>query len=320
MKTIVSGVILIDKPQGLTSQQTVFKVKQLFKSTQFDSKKAGHTGTLDPMATGLLPVCLGEATKFSQYALNAHKSYEALIRLGQQTDTGDQDGKVIASCTVGDIQSQLAHAATHFLGKQWQTPPMYSALKKDGKKLYELARLGVQVWRDKRPIYIDQLSLTALDSQTLKLAATVSKGTYIRVLAEDIAQFLGTVGHLIALRRTKTAHFDIQDAITLEQLEYLTFEERHNQLKGIDECVKFLPQLILDSHQTTRIKHGQRLNVKQQASDQKLFEWLLFDEPEICQPIRLFGDDGCFVGVGLLFANGRLQPSKLVNDAHQLVG
>ena len=216
VKQRVSGVILIDKPQGLTSQQVVSKVKYLFKSPVHDSKKAGHTGTLDPMATGLLPVCLGEATKFSHYQLDADKSYEAVIKLGIRTDTGDAEGQIIETQSIPDIDdNDCERVAQQFLGEQLQTPPMYSALKKDGKKLYEYARAGIEVVREPRAITLRQVQLQRVSNDKLRLQVTCTKGTYVRVLGEDIAQALGTVGHLISLRRTQVGDFSVADAIEL---------------------------------------------------------------------------------------------------------
>ncbi|MGM8900320.1 tRNA pseudouridine(55) synthase TruB, partial [Psychrobacter sp. 1Y4] len=203
-KIKVSGVILVDKPKGMTSQQVVSKVKYLFKSPIHDSKKAGHTGTLDPMATGLLPICLGEATKFSHYQLDADKSYQATILLGSQTDTGDADGQVVAQSAIPAFDdASLESIAQQFLGAQQQIPPMYSALKKDGKKLYEYARAGIEIDRPPRDITIKAIELHAIDDIQIRLTVTCTKGTYVRVLAEDIAKTLGTLGHLTALRRTQ---------------------------------------------------------------------------------------------------------------------
>lgn len=306
-KTKVSGVLLIDKPQGMTSQQVVSKVKFLLKSPQHDSKKAGHTGTLDPMATGLLPICLGEATKFSHYQLNANKRYEATIKLGEKTDTGDADGQVIETKDISTITEQdLSKVTEQFFGKITQIPPMYSALKKDGKRLYELAREGIEIERQARKIEIFELNLTFIKKDLLKLVVNCSKGTYVRVLGEDIAQTLGTVGHLVSLRRLATGDFDIQDAITLADFEQLDFDKRLQKLLPIDECVKFLPKLTLDDTQSLRILQGQRLNVKSLAISQQIFS----HEP---QEIRLFNEQQQFLGVAMLEENGRLQPVKLVN-------
>ena len=306
-KSIVSGVLLIDKPQGMTSQQVVSKVKYLLKSDVHDSKKAGHTGTLDPMATGLLPICLGEATKFSHYQLDAVKSYQAIIKLGEQTDTGDAEGQIITTIPVPHVtQAMLQSVTEQFLGEIMQVPPMYSALKKDGKKLYELAREGIEVERAARPLTIYELSLTPLSDQQLQLTVTCSKGTYVRVLAEDIAKALGTLGHLTALRRIQTGDFEIANAITLADFAALDVAARFDKLLAVDACVHSLPSLVLDDNQSKRIRQGQRLNVKTTMLTQQLN--LTFN-----QTFRLFDDHEQFLGTGLLEPNGRLQPLKLVN-------
>ena len=306
-KSIVSGVLLIDKPQGMTSQQVVSKVKYVLKADVHDSKKAGHTGTLDPMATGLLPICLGEATKFSHYQLDAIKSYQAIIKLGEQTDTGDAEGEIITTIPVPHVtQAMLQSVTEQFLGEIMQVPPMYSALKKDGKKLYELAREGIEVERAARPLTIYQLSLTPLSDQQLQLTVTCSKGTYVRVLAEDIAKALGTLGHLTALRRIQTGDFEIANAITLADFAALDVAARFDKLLAVDACVHSLPSLVLDDNQSKRIRQGQRLNVKTTMLTQQLN--LTFN-----QTFRLFDDHEQFLGTGLLEPNGRLQPMKLVN-------
>lgn len=306
-KSIVSGVLLIDKPQGMTSQQVVSKVKYLLKSDVHDSKKAGHTGTLDPMATGLLPICLGEATKFSHYQLDAVKSYQAIIKLGEQTDTGDAEGQIIATIPIPHVtQAMLQSVTEQFLGEIMQVPPMYSALKKDGKKLYELAREGIEVERTARPLTIYELSLTPLSAQQLQLTVTCSKGTYVRVLAEDIAKALGTVGHLTALRRIQTGDFEIADAIPLADFAALDVAARFDKLLAVDACVHSLPSLVLDDSQSKRIQQGQRLNVKATILTQQL-------NLTANQTFRLFDDQQQFLGTGLLEPNGRLQPMKLVN-------
>lgn len=307
VKTTISGVLLIDKPQGMTSQQVVSKVKYLLKSPNHDSKKAGHTGTLDPMATGLLPICLGEVTKFSHYQLNAVKSYQAVIKLGEQTDTGDAEGQVIATATVPTFsQSELAQICQQFLGKQTQIPPMYSALKKDGKKLYELAREGIEIEREAREIELSQVVLKPLSANELQLMVTCSKGTYVRVLGEDIAKALGTLGHLTALRRTATGDFSLDNAVTLAEFEVLSFDERVAKLLPVDACVASLPSLVLDEAQSERILQGQRLNVKSQVTAQNL----TFNDT---QEVRLFNPNHNFLGVANLEVSGRLQPIKLVH-------
>lgn len=315
VKRRVSGVILIDKPQGLTSQQVVSKVKYLFKSPRHDSKKAGHTGTLDPMATGLLPICLGEATKFSHYQLNANKSYEAIVQLGVSTDTGDAEGQVIKTAAVPILtDSDCQRLTEQFLGQQLQTPPMYSALKKEGKKLYEYARAGIEVEREARSITLHELQIKALSEDTLQLQVTCSKGTYIRVLAEDIAQALGTLGHLTQLRRTRVGDFELSEAIDLAALEDLTLPQRFTHLLPVDSCICHLPQLILTDEQWQRVLVGQRLNVHDQLSTelQGYLAELSGGQDESVRDIRLISAQGEFIGLAELSVNGRLQPKKIL--------
>lgn len=330
-KQKVSGVILIDKPIGMTSQQVVSKVKYLFKSPNHDSKKAGHTGTLDPMATGLLPICLGEATKFSHYQLDADKTYRATILLGSQTDTGDADGKIIMQTLVPLLQQSLLNEiAQQFLGNQQQIPPMYSALKKDGKKLYEYARAGIEIERAPRDITIKAITLHTIDDVQIDLTVTCTKGTYVRVLGEDIAKALGTLGHLTALRRLQVGNFSLNNAITITQLEQHILDERLAQLLAVDACVTIDAELMLDAVQCERIKMGQRLNVTKQLTQalqayileglqkNSLVNPTLANEietiPEYEQPvdIRLLDDNGVFMGLGAVSLNGRLQPKKLI--------
>ena len=340
-KQKVSGVILIDKPQGMTSQQVVSKVKYLFKSPIHDSKKAGHTGTLDPMATGLLPICMGEATKFSHYQLDADKSYQATILLGSQTDTGDADGQIVAQAAIPIFdEALLKDVAQQFLGAQQQIPPMYSALKKNGKKLYEYARAGIEVDRPPRDIVIKAIELKAIDNEQVQLTVTCTKGTYVRVLAEDIAKVMGTLGHLIALRRTQVGKFGIAEATSLSALEALSLDKRQAQILPIDACVDIKAELTLSAEQYARVHMGQRLNVFEQLTDnlrdyistsishqpsvsasnatQLDSEVINSDDEqqplahEIAVDIRLLDEHGQFIGLGAVSLNGRLQPKKLI--------
>ena len=339
-KTRVSGVILVDKPQGMTSQQVVSKVKYLFKSPNHDSKKAGHTGTLDPMATGLLPICMGEATKFSHYQLDADKSYQATILLGSQTDTGDADGKIVAQAAIPAFdETLLDKVAQQFLGAQQQIPPMYSALKKDGKKLYEYARAGIEIDRPARDIFLKAIELLAIDDKQIQLTVTCSKGTYVRVLAEDIAKVMGTLGHLTALRRLQVGDFQIAEAITLADLEALELDGRHTHLLSVDACIDIDAELTLSPAQCARVQMGQRLNVIDQLTPElqryittKIEYQLATDEKainhqetnddnhikeqqlahEIAIDIRLINEQKEFIGLGSVSLNGRLQPKKLI--------
>lgn len=304
-KQIVSGVLLLDKPSGISSYAALTQAKRLFMSPKFDSKKAGHTGTLDPMATGLLPICFGDATKFSSFGLDADKGYTAIIKLGEKTDTGDKEGQIIAQKDVPVFeQSELDKLAVSLMGEQMQTPPMYSALKKDGKKLYEYARDGIEIERQPRPIVIHHLALNKLSNDEIALDVVCSKGTYVRVLGETVAERLGTVGHLTALHRTSTGGFDVAGAISLDDLADLSLDERLGRLLPTDVMLGHLPMLRLTMDETARIKMGQRLNVKDRLDD------LNFGDDAI--QIRLYHDDD-FVGLGQVAMSGRLQPIKVVH-------
>ena len=303
-KQIVSGVLLLDKPNGISSYAALTQAKRLFMSPKFDSKKAGHTGTLDPMATGILPICFGDATKFSSFGLDADKGYTAIIKLGEKTDTGDKEGQIIAQKDVPVFeQSELDKLAVSLMGEQMQTPPMYSALKKDGKKLYEYARDGIEIERQPRPIVIHHLALNKLSNDAIALDVICSKGTYVRVLGETVAERLGTVGHLTALHRTSTGGFDVADAISLDDLADLSLDERLGRLLPTDVMLGHLPMLRLTMDETARIKMGQRLNVKDRLDD------VNFGDDAI--QIRLYHDDD-FVGLGQVAMSGRLQPIKVV--------
>lgn len=307
-KKVVSGVLLLNKPAGISSHTALARAKRLFMSADFDSKKAGHTGTLDPMATGLLPICFGEATKFSSFGLDADKGYTATIKLGEQTDTGDKEGQIIATKSVPAVsQADLDTIAKALTGEQYQTPPMYSALKKDGKKLYEYARAGVEVAREARPIVIHQIDLQRISDDEIALSVICSKGTYVRVLGETVAERLGTVGHLTALHRTQTGGFDVADSVSIDELEKLEFDERFKKLLPIDVLMGHLPILPLDESETTRLKMGQRLNVKTKL-DQLNF---ISNTQKNSQLVRLYHERD-FVGLGEVAMTGRLQPIRMI--------
>jgi tRNA pseudouridine55 synthase len=235
----VHGVLLLDKPLGLSSNQALQKAKWLLRA-----EKAGHTGTLDPMATGVLPLCFGAATKFSQLHLDADKTYEAVLRLGQRTSTADAEGEVIAEAEVNFTPEKLQQVQALFTGPLQQVPPMHSALKKDGKALYEYAREGIEVERAPRSVFIHSLELKELPAEngvrSVWLKAHCSKGTYIRTLGEDIGNALGCGAFLSALRRVKSGCFGIEECFTLETLEALPENQRHTPLKPVD--------VLLDSH------------------------------------------------------------------------
>ncbi|MPX76550.1 tRNA pseudouridine(55) synthase TruB [Moraxella catarrhalis] len=304
-KVVISGILLLDKPADISSHSALAKAKYLYQSELYDSKKAGHTGTLDPMATGLLPICFGEATKFAQYGLNADKSYVALLSLGVKTDTADRYGQVIQRTDAPSFNQQtLDGIAKALIGKQMQVPPMYSALKKDGKKLYEYARLGEVVERDARPIIIHNLTLTKLDNTTIKLIVSCSKGTYVRVLGESVAEHLDCVGHLTDLRRTATSGFDVADAVGLDVLSQLSLPDKINRLLPVDALMTHIPILSIDGLEAERLKMGQRLNVKD-----RLDSLLEFDDVLL---VRLYAQD-VFIGLAEVSNSGRLQPIKVVH-------
>jgi len=252
----VHGVLLLDKPLGLSSNNALQKCKWLLRA-----EKAGHTGTLDPLATGVLPLCFGAATKFSQLQLDADKTYEATIRLGVKTSTGDAEGEVIEERPVPQLSaSRLDQVAAQFTGPLRQLPPMHSALKKDGKPLYEYARAGEEVEREPRDVIVRSLQLALVPGtpNEIKLLATVSKGTYIRTLGEDIAQRLGCGGHLVALRRIATGNFQISQCTTLDALESLSDVERLTRLKPVDSLLPGHEYVTLDDENAGRFLSGLR--------------------------------------------------------------
>jgi tRNA pseudouridine55 synthase len=247
-------VLLLDKPIGLSSNQALQKAKWLLRA-----EKAGHTGTLDPLATGVLPLCFGAATKFGQLQLDADKTYEATIRLGVKTSTGDAEGEVVETRDVPAIDAaRLSEVAQRFTGPIRQIPPMHSALKKDGKALYEYARAGEEVEREPRDVVIRSLSLTQLDVHTLKLVATVSKGTYIRTLGEDIGEALGCGGHLTSLRRTASGGVGVGQCVTLEALEAMSEDARLEQLRPAESLVADHARVTLAGQDAARFLSGLR--------------------------------------------------------------
>lgn len=255
----LDGVLLLDKDAGISSNDALIAAKRVLWAA-----KAGHTGTLDPFATGLLPLCFGEATKFSQDLLEADKTYETLIQLGVRTDTGDTEGEVIAQQEVPDFSiSAIEAVLARFRGPISQVPPMYSALKRDGKPLYEYARAGITLEREARAVTIHHLELLSWQAPFLRLRVTCSKGTYIRVLGEDIGLALGPGAHLRELRRVQVAHLDLAAAYTLEQLRAMP--EPAQCLSAVDTLLSTFPALALPLELTQRFLHGQRLALGQGA-------------------------------------------------------
>ncbi len=237
IKRNINGVLLLDKPLGFSSNQALQKVKWLFQAA-----KAGHTGTLDPLATGLLPICLGEATKFAQYVTDADKTYIATIKLGATTTTGDAEGEILNTSPVNVTPDQFSAACQQFVGEISQVPPMYSALKHEGKALYTYAREGVDIVRQARLITIKSIIVDRFLADIAQITVTCSKGTYIRTLAEDIGATLSCGAHLIGLRRTETAGYLLANAITIEQLEAMSIEMRDATITTCRFCDRKLAQ------------------------------------------------------------------------------
>ncbi|BAN23428.1 tRNA pseudouridine(55) synthase TruB [Caballeronia insecticola] len=257
----LDGVLLLDKPLGLSSNDALIKAKRLYLA-----KKAGHTGTLDPLATGLLPLCFGEATKFSQDLLEADKTYEATMRLGIRTTTGDAEGEALETRDVTCDEAAVAQAMTRFTGEIIQVPPMYSALKRDGKPLYEYARAGQTVEREGRSVTIHALEMIACALPLVTFRVTCSKGTYVRTLAEDIGEALGCGAHLTALRRTGVGALTLEHALTLDELASLSEAERDARLQPVDALLSTFPAVQLDDEATRRFLHGQRLRLDDVAA------------------------------------------------------
>jgi tRNA pseudouridine55 synthase len=250
----VHGVLLLDKPLGLSSNDALQKAKWLLRA-----EKAGHTGTLDPMATGVLPLCFGAATKFSQLHLDADKTYEAVAQLGVRTSTADSEGEVIARCPVPAITAgRLAEVRAQFVGRITQVPPMHSALKKDGKALYEYARAGVEVERVARELTVHDLQLELTGPDLLRIVARVSKGTYIRTLGEDIGAALGCGAHLKSLRRIATGPFGVAQCVTLQELEALPESERQARLLPVEALLQGHARVALAQDEAGRFLSGLR--------------------------------------------------------------
>lgn len=248
----VDGVLLLDKPSGLTSNAALQRAKRLYRA-----EKAGHTGTLDPLASGLLPLCFGEATKFAQRLLEAGKGYVATIRFGVTTSTGDAEGEVRETRDANFTRETLEQTLARFTGAQMQTPPMYSALKHEGRALYEYARAGQDIAREPRAIVVHRMDLVAWRAPDAVVAIACSKGTYVRVLAEDIGEALGCGAHLAALRRTATGGFTVDDAVTLEALEAEPEADRDRWLRPASDLVAELPRLDLSDGDGARFRRGQ---------------------------------------------------------------
>ncbi|MBB5415946.1 tRNA pseudouridine55 synthase [Paraburkholderia atlantica] len=293
----LDGVLLLDKPLGLSSNDALVRAKRLYLA-----KKAGHTGTLDPLATGLLPLCFGEATKFSQDLLEADKTYEATMRLGIRTTTGDAEGEALDIRAVDCDEVAVRAALPRFIGEIVQVPPMYSALKRDGKPLYEYARAGQTVEREGRQVTIHSLELIACALPDVTFRVTCSKGTYVRTLAEDIGEALGCGAHLVALRRTGVGALTLEHSVTLDALSDATALERDAWLQPVDALLSTFPQVCLSDDDTRRFLHGQRL---------KLSSLTIAADAVNAPRVRVYSAKGRLLGVAKP-GEGVLAPERLV--------
>lgn len=293
----IHGVFLLDKPQGMSSNDIMQKVKRIFQAN-----KAGHTGALDPLATGMLPICLGEATKFSQFLLDADKRYLVTAKLGERTDTSDAEGQIIETREVKVKTPEILTALEQFRGDILQVPTMFSALKHNGKPLYEYARQGITVEREARPITIFELNFIEYNAPYLTLEVHCSKGTYIRTLVDDLGEVLGCGAHVTMLRRTAVADYPTEKMLDWHALQSLAEPQDLSLLDALllpmDTAVTKLPALTLNESQTQGIGFGQRVK---------------FDNPNSLQgQVRLFSHENRFLGVAVIDENNVIRPQRLV--------
>ncbi|MCB1877531.1 MAG: tRNA pseudouridine(55) synthase TruB [Chromatiales bacterium] len=294
----VNGVLLLDKPVGMTSNAALQTVKNIFKAA-----KAGHTGSLDPLASGLLPICMGEATKISTYLLDADKRYWVQVRLGVTTTTGDAEGEVLETKPVPEFtEAELERVLDSYRGEIEQVPPMYSALKHQGQRLYDLARQGIEVEREPRKVTIFALALLAVEGDMLTLDVHCSKGTYVRTLAEDIGGDLGVGAHVIALRRTQVGPYRAEDMVPLESMEALAnerFEVMDAKLLPVESALEGWPPVTLSEDAAYYLLQGQPVIVPRAPTE----GW-----------VRLYTQESRFLGVGEIQDDGRVAPRRLVKQ------
>jgi tRNA pseudouridine55 synthase len=291
----VDGVLLLDKPTGRTSNSVLQQVKRIYRA-----RKAGHTGSLDPLASGMLPVCLGQATKLSSYLLSADKVYRVTARFGARTDTADADGQIVEESPVVEVSEDALKAVLDdFCGEIQQVPPMYSALKQDGKRLYELARQGLEVHREPRTVRIHALDIESFDPHEPSIRVQCSKGTYVRTLVEDIAKALGTLGHVIALRRLSVYPFEEGHLIDMEALEAAAevgTDAMDGLLLPVDQAIADWPAVYLDTEAADYLRQGNSVNASR-GVDSGL--------------VRLYDDSQSFLGIGEVMLDGRIAPKRL---------
>ncbi|MGX2974717.1 tRNA pseudouridine(55) synthase TruB [Ursidibacter arcticus] len=302
----IHGVFLLDKPEGVSSNDIMQKVKRLFRAN-----KAGHTGALDPLATGMLPICLGEATKFSQFLLDSDKRYRVTAKLGERTDTSDAEGQIVQSRPVNVNESEILIALEQFRGDILQVPTMFSALKYQGKPLYEYARAGITVEREARPITIFELQFIDYQAPFLTLEVHCSKGTYIRTLVDDLGEVLGCGAHVTVLRRLAVANYPNDQMLTIDELQKIAEMQplgeladtlslpMDNYLLPMDSAVDCLPILNLTAEQTKAVRYGQRVK----------FENI----QQVYGQVRLYSEQQQFLGVAEIDLNDVIRPSRMVN-------
>lgn len=289
---IVDGVLLLDKPSGMTSNGALQAARRLHSAA-----KAGHTGTLDPMATGLLPVLFGEATKFSHMLLDADKTYRASLRLGVNTSTADAEGEIVRQRDVTCSPSDVHAACARFLGDIEQVPPMYSALKHEGRALYDYARQGIEIKREARAVTIHEIEIERIELPEVQLRVRCSKGTYVRTLAEDIGEVLGCGAHLTALRRLATGPLNLDAAVTLDALAELDEVDRVARLLPPDSLLAHLPRVLLEGAVEQRFSHGNAVACA--------------DEVSARGEVRVYGS--AFMGLGRVDDQGILRAVRLVS-------
>ncbi|GAA05521.1 tRNA pseudouridine(55) synthase TruB [Photobacterium leiognathi] len=305
----INGVILVDKPTGISSNDTLQKVKRIFFA-----QKAGHTGALDPLATGMLPICFGEATKFSQFLLDSDKRYRVIAKLGERTDTSDSDGEVVETREVKVDRGQLERCIAKFRGTTDQIPSMYSALKYKGRKLYEYAREGVEVPRESRKITVYSVDLLRFENNEVEMELHVSKGTYIRTIVDDLGEMLGCGAHVIMLRRTGVSNFPYERMVTIEQLQAMLDDAKANDVEPgtvldplllpTDTAVQDLPEVNILPAIAVHVLNGNPVQAGRVPAEGTLVRITVGQERE-------------FIGVGVIDAKGMLAPKRVMANEHQ---
>ncbi|MBL4584929.1 MAG: tRNA pseudouridine(55) synthase TruB [Pseudomonadales bacterium] len=293
----VNGILVLDKPIGITSNAALQRVKRLFGAA-----KAGHTGSLDPLASGVLPICFGEATKFSQFLLDADKGYQVTIKLGVRTDSSDAEGEIVSIRPSSHVtEEKILEQLKTFEGETNQVPSMFSAIKHNGQPLYKLARQGIEVERTPRRIFIEHIDLIDFTGREVKLDIACSKGTYIRTIADDLGELLGCGAHVIELRRNKAGPYELEDSMSFEELNAVISEGGHsaldNQLLPLSSCVVDFPELKLTESSAYYLRQGQAVQIANTPTE----GW-----------VQIHQQDGEFIGVGEILDDGRVAPRRLV--------